>query len=92
MRFLFVIVALAVIAVGLVKLRTDEVRARAEGQRAQAKLIGRQRETLWSQDVRLGELGSVSAGHLRAQEFGIRLVAPGEQAPLDPDGAFAYQP
>ena len=91
MRFFFVIAALAVIAVGLVKLRTDEIRARSEAQRAQTRLIA-QREALWAQEVRLGELGAVDAVRIRAEELGIALLAPGESTPAGPNGVVAYRP
>lgn len=75
MRFAFVILSLAVIAAGVVRLRRDEVLTRHEIQRLQGRQL-LQRRRLWDLDVRLGALTAVNAVTIRAEEMGLTLVAP----------------
>jgi hypothetical protein len=67
-----VILGMAAIAVSLVGLRKQEVVARYEMRRLEARLV-EQRSQLWRQEARLADLESLDAVRLRAQELRLSM-------------------
>ena len=83
MRVGMVILALAAIGLGVVKIRKDEVVALREIQQFQTRLI-EQRRTLQAQQVRLAELKAMDALRSRAEDMGLSLVLPASEPPPAP--------
>lgn len=80
MRLALVILSMTAIAIGLVKLRSDEVTARHDIQTLQQRLV-MQRQVMAEQDVRLSQLKAVEAVRARAEDMGLGLVPPGTADP-----------
>ena len=77
MRFAWIILAFAVIAVATVHLRLEQTSVRAETYR----LSARRREVrrrLWDQQIRLGELACPRQVNRRGRQLALELLPPGE--------------
>lgn len=79
MRWIAVILALTVVAVGVVQLRAAELRMRNEVQVERAKQVRLQR-TLWDQQVALSELTSPQHAEQLVEAMGLDLTEKGNVA------------
>ena len=73
MRMSLVIVVLAAIAVGLVQIRREKIRARHEIQQMRARQV-LVRRRLWDQDVRIGQLTTPERIRNRVRCMGLEMV------------------
>ena len=80
MRIAVIILAMGVIAAGLVKLRRDEVVAQHQSQELYLQLNA-QRRTLSEQNARLGDLRAPWAVEARAQDMGVSFNPQGVTPP-----------
>ena len=89
MRWIAVILALTVVAVGVVQFRAGELRMRNEIQVERAKQVGLQR-TLWDQQVALSELTSPQHAQQLVEAMGLSLTEKGNLAAAAGTPRYAF--
>ncbi|MDY7011097.1 MAG: hypothetical protein SVV80_10155 [Planctomycetota bacterium] len=77
MRFAWIILAFAVIAVAMVHLRLEQAFVRAETFQMSARRCEIRRR-LWDHQIRLGELASPRQVNRRGRQLALELLPPGE--------------